>query len=903
MVNMLLNFTKTSNRNSIFSPMRGIYILLSLCFISFFILTSFVIYKIHYNFYSKQTLTFNNNHSSSSISTENANDSYRGKNNYNYNDNYNNDNKIIDLDINHDLQSHYISAIDLKLSNLVKSFENKKYNKVRKDNLLAENKFLKHIKDYKNKREDVVGLIDELVAYTDTDTDLNYGISDKKVDKDKIDKDKIDIDNNGAIAGFDFSGKSFEINGDELISNSSVFSSSPYLAVAQMSMPSQLVDFNGDGPLVVDVKENTSVKNASINAPIKDVVKNQKIDSIIVSDDLLDLGKLKDANLSASAAVVGSSKHATNTNMSIQKIINAVDISSSASAVESAFESPMSSNSKSSDGLAYYDYPATSNDYPAEYSNEYSKGYSKDYSIEGEYSKNKSTHIVAATANNNSHKNSNKGKLSSKVANVANVNNGFVNSSSSPVSERVDNTIKNTINELSNRNPDLEKVAYAPTNYDLIEVSSSANTKDKEVLPVIPSAIVDGKIPEHIKNKKDKISSEPFLVASSKSVNSNRGYLSTITLRTYNVLLDKGMRSDDMTTFDFRPFYSSNSAVNDDGAGEIVIKSRINSSMNILSGSVLKNNQIPSNISLVMSPGAYIYSVPSFDIDSFSRFLDSKKLTGKGGFILVDMDEKTEDIDIDADYEAKLFFDDDFRVVANASGAQFVMLTGVLPGNRILNFKTYDKRVVKKVVYVSEDEILFDSNSYVFRGAFKYDLYSNNLFQKSKSNLNISAKRIKYFNESGRQAKKMGINHYEIANVLLPIGTRVYTEFDHLRENIFVGRWDNNEVHLPTNEYINQIFNTLGIYSLNGSCMIQLNLNKRPRGFMAEGKAPEGLNLDMRFLNFDGTFTEMISDMTSKIFLLGDAQGVVNFRMDYLDGSKDIFETYCSRDTYLVEQL
>jgi len=64
-----------------------------------------------------------------------------------------------------------------------------------------------------------------------------------------------------------------------------------------------------------------------------------------------------------------------------------------------------------------------------------------------------------------------------------------------------------------------------------------------------------------------------------------------------------------------------------------------------------------------------------------------------------------------------------------------------------------------------------------------------------------------------------------------------------------------------------------------------------------------GLNLSMLALDKDGRFYQEPSDQTKRAFIMGEEQGIINIQLIYPDNSKRYIQTYCSENTYLVEQL
>jgi hypothetical protein len=64
-------------------------------------------------------------------------------------------------------------------------------------------------------------------------------------------------------------------------------------------------------------------------------------------------------------------------------------------------------------------------------------------------------------------------------------------------------------------------------------------------------------------------------------------------------------------------------------------------------------------------------------------------------------------------------------------------------------------------------------------------------------------------------------------------------------------------------------------------------------------------------LDSDGKFYDSFSNKTRKIIIIGEGQGgsevspdaKVNIKIQYEDGSVQFLNSYCSPNTYLVEQL
>jgi hypothetical protein len=66
----------------------------------------------------------------------------------------------------------------------------------------------------------------------------------------------------------------------------------------------------------------------------------------------------------------------------------------------------------------------------------------------------------------------------------------------------------------------------------------------------------------------------------------------------------------------------------------------------------------------------------------------------------------------------------------------------------------------------------------------------------------------------------------------------------------------------------------------------------------------------VQYLDADGRFYDSASEKTRKVIVYGENQGPdeemtgkVNVKIMYLDGTVDFLGSYCSPNTYLVEQL
>jgi hypothetical protein len=63
------------------------------------------------------------------------------------------------------------------------------------------------------------------------------------------------------------------------------------------------------------------------------------------------------------------------------------------------------------------------------------------------------------------------------------------------------------------------------------------------------------------------------------------------------------------------------------------------------------------------------------------------------------------------------------------------------------------------------------------------------------------------------------------------------------------------------------------------------------------------MSLDRFYLEKNGSLSEEETPLSTKLFILGDQQGIINVKVEYQDKTTDYLQTFCSPETYLLEQL
>lgn len=342
----------------------------------------------------------------------------------------------------------------------------------------------------------------------------------------------------------------------------------------------------------------------------------------------------------------------------------------------------------------------------------------------------------------------------------------------------------------------------------------------------------------------------------------------------------------------------------DYGEGVIKLSGELQGELNTRRGTFYTRGYYPVALDLVIEDAEAKIQVPAFTIEKFEHLISQTNARDLGSHILIELDQRTEDVEIGADhqYQRKVYLNSEFSIVdRNNSDFNYILFLGVDTGNIIVNYKDTQSRILTRLIHLSAGEIYYDPNFYADFTLERISLYEENVFTNCLSLLDVGSDQVNPWAFDFKVIKE-NTNAISIRNSVYPLGARKYFEIKHLQEPIFFGTWEASEIALPTEPYIEQVLNTLDVQG--GECIVQLNLNKTPKDIKHNGMSKSGgLYITESFLDKDGKFYQDPTDQTKRIFLKGEEQGIINLQIIYLDDSKQFFQTYCSPETYLVEQL
>ena len=235
--------------------------------------------------------------------------------------------------------------------------------------------------------------------------------------------------------------------------------------------------------------------------------------------------------------------------------------------------------------------------------------------------------------------------------------------------------------------------------------------------------------------------------------------------------------------------------------------------------------------------------------------------------------------------------------------ASYILFLGVKTGNMLLRYFLANKETAQKIVYVGDGEMYYEDPTFVGTQREIYTFTTRSLLGKKVKELNINAEDVSFFGTKIKTKKKT-LNAYEIKVPELVENSRKYLEFKNTGSSLFVGTKDKLDLEIPGNDFIGRVMQANQLSELGQRCMVQLNLAKEIRDIRVSGKNRAGeMFAETSFLDNDGNFSRDNSELSEKVFITGDLEGIFNVRLDYTDGSSDFLKTFCSEGAYLIEQL
>ena len=463
--------------------------------------------------------------------------------------------------------------------------------------------------------------------------------------------------------------------------------------------------------------------------------------------------------------------------------------------------------------------------------------------------------------------------------------------------------VKTGVNNPASKVNVASKVTKKKPVLDFSNIGKLKKPKKKAVPVVAQAKVKDNKIVVH-ESETVKMA-ESFLNTQKSQKHfkvDKRNYNGEYSIQPYDV--NGTRKKKDVSHFEVRFDDDIDDIIQSYGEGQINLKTKINSEMSIRRGTIYSASHYPTTVDFVLENNEVVAKIPMLQKTYINKLITQNGLTGFGGQLLVELDNLTEDVDIDAKYEKKIFLNKYLQQVERGEDDySFILFIGADTGNTIISFKTIKNKTVSKIIHIEDEELYYEPNFYVEKTLDDFELSEEYLLSKDKGPLSLDPRNIVGLT-FGNKFKKLTNNRYRLNKVQYPLGMRSYIELKHLQESVYVGRWNNKVVTVPSEQYMRHVLNNFNMKGVGSSCLVQVNLPKQANELFFNGQSKSGsMRMQVRILDKDGIFYTDLSNESEKIFLLGEEQGIINIKVKYVDGSLDYLQSYCSDNTYLVEQL
>ncbi len=370
---------------------------------------------------------------------------------------------------------------------------------------------------------------------------------------------------------------------------------------------------------------------------------------------------------------------------------------------------------------------------------------------------------------------------------------------------------------------------------------------------------------------------------------------------TLGVMIDKGFM-EQVSGIEFIPHYDKNERFYDESEGVLRLSSNLEQS-NYIYGTLLGKGFVNMRTTIPLYLGGGIFEVPLLEREALNNLLDKENLKGLGSHLLIDLGESAIDVDIDRQFEARTYLNEDFRLTTQEKNYKYILYVGVEPGNAVLRYLDSKGATLEKLTFLAESELTFEHFSEKKSYPFKFETFELNPLSQKAKELPVAASKISPFGKDDNP-KQVGINSFLFEGFSRIASSNSYLEFNHLGDSVFAGMRFSNYVILPSSAFIDSILNAEGLSSLENHCMIQLNLSEPVKNILFDGEDRVGpMDVKLHYLDEDGVLSEEPSLLTKHAFLLGAGQGVINMQVEFLNGKKLVAQSFCSDGTYLVEQL
>lgn len=364
------------------------------------------------------------------------------------------------------------------------------------------------------------------------------------------------------------------------------------------------------------------------------------------------------------------------------------------------------------------------------------------------------------------------------------------------------------------------------------------------------------------------------------------------------------------TGFEIRFSDDNSEAIQDYNSGSVVLEVTPSTSKMTRSAVILKRGFAPTNTDLILEQDIQEVSIPLIEEGKFNEILAPYESRGPIGAVLVELEKGVETATLDVPYSQVLKLDEDMTITEETD-APYQLFVGVKAGNALLSYRESNGEVTSKIIHIHERELTFDANLFEDVLDEKIVLKEEDLLSEEKAPLIISSEQIRHF-ATEKLVSKINDHTYKTSFNKTLLGARKYVELGHQEESIFVGYKTASTLDIPSEDLIRYVLSQFQDKRLGNRCLVQVNLTKRAVDVkVGSESAGESLMTYTQVLDSNGKFFDSLSAKSKKLLIVGENQGSeeyskdgkINIKITFEDGSVQYLGSYCSPNTYLVEQL
>lgn len=356
------------------------------------------------------------------------------------------------------------------------------------------------------------------------------------------------------------------------------------------------------------------------------------------------------------------------------------------------------------------------------------------------------------------------------------------------------------------------------------------------------------------------------------------------------------------------------SFVDDDGDGVIEIEGLLNSAVGSMSINLSKDEFLETRAQIVLDreESGVEKSIPMLEAARVDELIKSVKFEGDSQGLLLIKLNSAEDCEIDGEHDLKIALDNGFKVTQTTP--VYYLFVGITPGNLMVHYKINNEQTLSKLINVRDSgkykEMFFDELETKSEKQYQVKFLMSTLLGGINNDFYFSDDQIELY-QSDSRLQNIANNYYEYFYPQALADNQHFIKINMPQLEMFVDKGErSNEVEIPSDDYVEYIMKLFKVDDdeIETSCFVQINLAKDKEivRINPERNSLIDINPLVLTIDSDGTKGGSLNDVninTKKIFLYGENNGVINYNVEYIDGTSDYLQTFCSKNTYIVQQL